>query len=128
MEQRISLVTLGVRDLNRARAFYEAMGWQPAQDLGEVLFYQTGGMVLALWGRADLAEDSRVEDSGGWGGVALAYNVRSPEDVDATIEEARQAGAVISKEPGPTEWGGYQGVFIDPEGHPWEVAHNPFWP
>ena len=127
MEQRISLITLGVADLDRAMSFYEAMGWRRANDDEGVAFYQAGGMVLALWGRDELAEDSVMTDSGGWGGVTLAYNVRSPEEVDATIEEAQQAGATIGREPAPTSWGGYSGVFIDPDGHPWEVAHNPFW-
>lgn len=127
MEQRISLITLGVADLDRAMSFYEAMGWRRANDDEGVAFYQAGGMVLALWGRDELAEDSVMTDSGGWGGVTLAYNVRSPEEVDATIEEAQQAGATIGREPAPTSWGGYSGLFVDPDGHPWEVAHNPFW-
>jgi uncharacterized glyoxalase superfamily protein PhnB len=84
-------------------------------------------MVLALWGRAELAADSSVEDSGGWGGVALAHNVRSPEDVDAVLAEASAAGATIGRSGAATFWGGYSGVFIDPDGHPWEVAHNPHW-
>ena len=84
-------------------------------------------VVVALWSREKLAEDSGVEDTGGWGGVTLAYNARSPEDVDAAIEEARAAGATIPREPGETFWGGYSGVFVDPDGHPWEVAHNPRW-
>ena len=84
-------------------------------------------MIVALWGRGQLAEDSVVEDSGGWGGVTLAHNVRSPMEVDAVIEEARAAGATIAREGAPTFWGGYSGVFIDPDGHPWEVAHNPHW-
>jgi hypothetical protein len=84
-------------------------------------------MIVALWGRDQLTEDSAVEDSGGWGGVTLAYNTRSAADVDAVIEEARAAGARIGREPGETFWGGYSGVFIDPDGHPWEVAHNPHW-
>ena len=83
--------------------------------------------MLALWGRGELAEDSRVEDGGGWGGVALAYNVRAPEEVDAVLEEAGRAGATITRPGGPTFWGGYAGVFVDPDGHPWEVAHNPDW-
>jgi len=82
---------------------------------------------VALWDRARLAEDSGVQDSGGWGGVALAYNVSSPREVDAIIEEAREAGATIAREGGTTFWGGYSGVFVDPDGHPWEVAHNPDW-
>lgn len=128
MEQRVSLVTLGVSDLARARAFYEALGWvggaAPADD---VVFFQAGGMIVALWSREALAEDSGVEDSGGWGGITLAYNVRGPEEVDAVIEEARAAGARIAREPGAAFWGGYTAVFVDPDGHPWEVAHNPGW-
>jgi uncharacterized glyoxalase superfamily protein PhnB len=92
-----------------------------------VVFFQCGGMVLALWSRASLAEDSAVVDPGGWGGVTLAYNVGSPEEVDAVLAEARGAGATVGREGAPTFWGGYSGVFVDPDGHPWEVAHNPFW-
>jgi uncharacterized glyoxalase superfamily protein PhnB len=84
-------------------------------------------MVFALWGRELLAQDSGVKDPGGWGGITLAHNVRSPQEVDAVIDEARAAGATIAREPAPTEWGGYSGVFVDPDGHPWEVAHNPHW-
>ena len=128
MEQRLSLVTLGVSDLARARAFYEALGWTTrAASEDDVVFFQTGGMIVALWGRDQLAEDSGVSDSGGWGGVTLAYNTRSPGEVDATIEEARAAGARVAREPAKTFWGGYSGVFVDPDGHPWEVAHNPHW-
>jgi uncharacterized protein len=128
VEQRVSLVTLGVADLERARSFYEGLGWSSSADVGDdVVFFQAGGMVLALWDRAKLAEDSAVTDDGGWGGVTLAYNVRSPEEVDVAIEEARGAGARIGREPGETFWGGYSGVFVDPDGHPWEVAHNPGW-
>jgi predicted lactoylglutathione lyase len=128
MEQRVSVITLGVRDLKNARAFYEALGWTTgAKPEDDVVFFQAGGIVLALWDRGLLAEDSVVEDGGGWGGVTLAYNVRSPEEVDTVIEEARKAGATIGREPAKTFWGGYSGVFIDPAGHPWEVAHNPHW-
>jgi uncharacterized protein len=128
MDQRVSLVTLGVTDLGRARAFYQAMGWQPTAEVADdVVFFQAGGMVVALWGRDKLAEDSAVQDNGGWGGVTLAYNVSSAEQVDAVIGEARAAGAVIGREPARTFWGGYSGVFVDPDGHPWEVAHNPGW-
>ncbi|HEX8205304.1 MAG TPA: VOC family protein [Solirubrobacteraceae bacterium] len=128
MEQRVSLVTLGVADLARARRFYEALGWttRAAPD-DDVVFFQTGGMVVALWSRERLAEDSGVADSGGWGGVTFAYNTRTPEEVDAVIEEARAAGARIPREPGETFWGGYSAMFLDPDGHPWEVAHNPRW-
>ena len=127
MEQRISLITLGVQDLERSRRFYEALGWSTgAAPSDDVVFFQTGGFIVALWDRAKLAEDSGVQDGGGWGGVTLAYNVRSPNEVDAIIEEARKAGATIA-EPGTTFWGGYSGVFVDLDGHPWEVAHNPDW-
>ncbi len=128
MEQRLSLVTLGVSDLARAKRFYGALGWRPAGNSpDDVAFYQAGGMVVALWDRTSLAEDSAVSDGGGWGGVTLAHNVRSPAEVDAVIEEARAAGATIGREPAGTFWGGYSGLFIDPDGHPWEVAHNPGW-
>ena len=128
MEQRLSLVTLGVRDLAVARRFYEAMGWRTgAGPDDDVVFFQAGCMIVALWGRAELAEDSAVADGGGWGGVTLAYNVSSPDEVDAVIEEARAAGATIGRKPGKTFWGGYSAVFLDPDGHPWEIAHNPHW-
>ncbi len=128
MEQRISLITLGVADLGRARAFYEALGWSAAaRPADDVVFFQTGGMVVGLWSRAELAQDSGVDDMGGWGGVTFAHNVSSPTEVDAVIEEARSAGATIAREPAATFWGGYSGVFIDLDGHPWEVAHNPEW-
>ena len=128
MEQRLSLVTLGVADLARARAFYEALGWHSDTDASlDVVFFQAGGMVVALWGRALLAEDSGVEDPGGWGGVTLAYNVRTPQEVDEVLAEAERAGATIPRRGAETSWGGYSGVFVDPDGHPWEVAHNPSW-
>jgi uncharacterized protein len=128
MEQRLSLVTLGVEDLPRARGFYEALGWSTrAAPEDDVVFFQAGDMVLALWDRARLAADSAVEDSGGWGGVTLAHNVRSPGEVEAVMREAADAGATIGRAASQTFWGGYSGVFIDPDGHPWEVAHNPRW-
>ena len=128
MEQRLSLVTLGVADLSRARRFYEELGWQTgAAPEDDVVFFQTGGMIVALWDRARLADDSVVTDSGGWGGVTLAHNVRSPADVDAVLAEAERAGARIARHGAETFWGGYSGVFVDPDGHPWEVAHNPNW-
>ena len=127
MEQRTSLITLGVADLRRAMSFYEALGWRGHSPDGDVAFFQTGGSVLGLWSRAKLAADSGVEDGGGWGGVTLAYNTRSPEEVDAVIAEAEAAGGHIARYGAETFWGGYSGVFIDPDGHPWEVAHNPHW-
>jgi uncharacterized protein len=128
MRPRLTLITLGVHDLPRARSFYEALGWKTgAAPDDDVVFFQSGDMVVALWDRARLAEDSAVEDGGGWGGVTLAHNVGSREEVDAVTEEARAAGATIGREPAETFWGGYSSVFIDPDGHPWEVAHNPRW-
>jgi predicted lactoylglutathione lyase len=128
VDQRVSLITLGVRDLERARRFYEALGWNSSsKPEEEVVFFQTGCMIVALWDRDHLAEDSVVEDSGGWGGVTLAYNVNSPAEVDAVIAEARAAGALIGRDGAKTFWGGYSGVFVDPDGHPWEVAHNASW-
>ena len=128
MDQRLSLITLGVADLPRARAFYEALGWRTsAGPDDDVVFFQANCMVVALWSRERLAEDSGVDDNGGWGGIVLAYNTRSPAEVDAVIEEARAAGGAITREPGETFWGGYSGMFCDPDGHPWEVAHNPRW-
>jgi uncharacterized glyoxalase superfamily protein PhnB len=103
------------------------MGWEPRFDDGDVVFFQAGGMILALWGREKLAADSAVEDGGGWGGVTLAYNVRSPAEVDSVLSEAEAAGGTVGRPGAPTFWGGYSGVFVDPEGHPWEVAHNPGW-
>ncbi len=125
MEQRLSLVTLGVADHAASRAFYERLGWTCTLEVEDTVFFQAGCLVVALWDRGKLAADSGVRDRGGWGGVALAHNVRSPEEVDGVIAEARAAGAEIPRDPGPTPWGGYSGVFIDPDGHPWEVAHNP---
>ncbi|HEX2345074.1 MAG TPA: VOC family protein [Gaiellaceae bacterium] len=128
MEQRLSVVTLGVGDLGRSRAFYESLGWTTGASPGDdVVFFQAGGLVLALWSRDRLAEDSAVDDSEGWGGVTLAHNVRSPAEVDTVLEDAAAAGATIGRPGAATFWGGYSGVFIDPDGHPWEVAHNPHW-
>ena len=131
MEQRLSLITLGVSDVSRAQQFYEALGWRLGggvdDETDHVAFFQAGGLVFALWDRGKLGRDSGVEDAGGWGGVTLAHNVRSPDQVDAVLAEAQGAGATIARSGAPTIWGGYSGVFIDPDGHPWEVAHNPHW-
>jgi catechol 2,3-dioxygenase-like lactoylglutathione lyase family enzyme len=128
MDQRVSLITLGVTDLSRASAFYRALGWRPAGGTpADVVFFQAGGMVVALWDRRKLSEDSAVRDAGGWGGVTLAHNVGSREAVAAVIAEVRAAGGRIGREPAETFWGGYSAVFLDPDGHPWEVAHNPGW-
>jgi uncharacterized protein len=129
MEQRLSLVTLGVTDLARARRFYEeGLGWQRANQHDEVVFYQAGGMVLALWGRDALAKDAQVgSDGSGFRGIALAYNTRERAEVDAVLAEAEAAGGRIVKAAHDAFWGGYSGYFADPDGHLWEVAWNPDW-
>ena len=119
MEQRVSLITLGVSDLPRARAFYEALGWK-GQEVEETVFFQAGGLGLVLWGRDRLAADCGLEDAGpasGFGGVALAHNVRSPEEVDTLLTTAKQAGATITKPAATTQMGFYSGAFTDPDGH-----------
>jgi len=125
MDQRVSLITLGVADHAASRAFYERLGWQCTLEVEETVFFQAGCLVVALWGRDKLAADSGVTDGGGWGGVTLAYNVGSESEVDRVLEQARAAGAAIARAPSRTPWGGYTGVFVDPDGHPWEVAYNP---
>lgn len=127
MQQRVSLVTLGVADVGRAQTFYTALGWSGESPDGDVVFFQAGGMIVALWGRDQLAADSVVDDPGGWGGVTLAHLVASPAAVDEVLASASAAGATIGRPGAPTSWGGYSGIFIDPDGHPWEVAHNPGW-
>lgn len=128
MHQRVSVITLGVADKSRARAFYEALGWRGVGGEGdEPVFFQAGEMILALWDRASLAADSGVTDRGGWGGVTLAHCVTSPDEVDAMTEAARAAGGRVTREPAETFWGGYSAVVLDPEGHPWEIAFNPGW-
>ena len=125
MEQRISLVTLGVADLARARRFYEQLGWQ-GQEVEETVFFQAGPMALVLWGRDKLAADSGVPDDGsGFDRVTLAQNVRSTAEVDAVVAAAAEAGARVSREPATTFYGGYAGVFLDPDGHAWEISFNP---
>jgi predicted lactoylglutathione lyase len=128
MDQRVSLVTLGVADLERAVAFYEALAWKPGNDWREqgVAFFQCVGMVFALWDRDELAADSGTEASAP-GAVTLALNVGSPAEVDEVLVQAREAGARIPREGAETFWGGYSGMFHDLDGHPWEVAHNPHW-
>jgi uncharacterized glyoxalase superfamily protein PhnB len=130
MEQRISLITLGVTDLVRSRHFYEhGLGWHPSSASNEqVTFFQTGGMVLALYGKTALAQDAHLPNEGtGFGGIALAYNVRQREEVDTVLAEAQAAGATLLKPAEETDWGGYAGYFADLDGYPWEVAWNPYW-
>lgn len=126
MEQRVSLITLGVADVARARHFYEALGWQ-GQEVEATVFFQAGGSAVVLWGRDKLAADGGVEDAGtdGFGGVALAQNVRSAAEVDEIMGVAKGAGATITKAAAETFYGGYAGYFTDPDGHAWEIAHNP---
>jgi hypothetical protein len=131
MDQRISLITLGVGDLERAAAFYDRLGWRRSVRGAEgVVFYQAGGMALALWLQADLAADAGIEDPGaakgnrGFAGIALAYNTRTRAEVDAVLAEARAAGGTIVKPAQKAFWGGYTGYFADTEGNLWEVAHN----
>ncbi len=126
MDQRVSLVTLGVDDVGRARRFYEALGWA-GQEVEETVFFQAGGMAVVLWGREKLAADSGIDDRGtdGFGGVALAQNVRTRAEVDEVLVAARQAGATVTREPAETFYGGYAGCFADLDGHVWEIAHNP---
>ena len=127
MEQRVSLITLGVADLSRSRAFYEALGWR-GQEVQETVFFQAGGLALVLWGRDKLAADSGVPDrpaDGSFDGIALAHNLRTPEEVDALVDAAERAGATVTRQPAETSYGGYAGCFADPDGHVWEIAHNP---
>jgi catechol 2,3-dioxygenase-like lactoylglutathione lyase family enzyme len=126
VEQRISLVTLGVADLTRARAFYERLGWQ-GQEVEETVFFQAGGIAFVLWGRDKLAGDAGVADRGtdGFGGMTLAHNVRSRAEVDEVLGEAARAGAGIIQAARETFYGGYAGFFTDPDGHVWEIAYNP---
>ena len=126
MKQAVSLITLGVSDYARAKAFYGALGWSPAMDVEETAFFAANGVVLVLWGRDKLAADMGIADDGArWGGVALAHNVASDEEVERVVEAARTNGAEDTREPAPTFYGGYAGAFRDPDGHVWEVAHNP---
>ena len=125
MEPRISLITLGVRDLARARRFYQALGWQ-GHEVEDSYFVQAGGSALVLWSRERLAADAGLPAAGaGFGGIALAHNVRERSEVDAILDAARAAGGTITKEAAETFYGGYAGYFADPDGHVWELAHNP---
>jgi uncharacterized protein len=126
VKQSLSLVTLGVAHYHRAKAFYEALGWTTALDVQETSFFAANGVVVVLWGRDKLAADMGLSDDGArFGGIALAHNVSSREEVHGVIEQARANGAEIAREPAQTFYGGYAGVFRDLDGHAWEVAHNP---
>jgi uncharacterized protein len=126
VEQRISLITLGVADVTRARTFYERLGWH-GQEVEETVFFRAGGVAIVLWGGAKLADDAGFEDgnSDGFGGIALAHNVRSPQEVDQVLAAAAAAGARVTQPARETFYGGHAGYFTDPDGHVWEIAYNP---
>jgi catechol 2,3-dioxygenase-like lactoylglutathione lyase family enzyme len=129
VEQRLSAITIGVSDLARSRKFYEdGLGWKIGLAPDGVAFYQMNGFVVSLFPLPDLQADARVSTPLGIGGIALAHNVQSREQVDATLAQAERAGATILKPGIEAEWGGYSGYFADPDGHGWEVAWNPGWP
>jgi len=126
MKQSVSLITLGVSDYERAKAFYSALGWSPALEVQETAFYEANGVVVTLWAREKLSEDTGVVDDGArWSGVTLAHNVGTRQEVDDVIEQARESGGIVTREPSETFYGGYAGVFRDLDGHAWEIAHNP---
>ncbi|MCW3817794.1 VOC family protein [Micromonospora sp. DR5-3] len=129
MEQRVSIITLGVADVARARTFYERLGWR-GQEVEETVFFQAGGLAVVLWGRDKLAADAGLTDrgAGGFGGLGLAQNVRSREEVDEILRRAAEAGATVTRPAGETFYGGYAGYFADPDGHLWEIAWNPGFP
>ncbi len=129
MDQRVSLITLAVKDVTRARRFYEQLGWR-GQELEETVFFQAGGQALVLWDRDKLAADAGIESEHdcSFGGIALAYNVRSTEEVDRIVSDAASAGAIVTRSPSTTFYGGYAGWFRDPDGHLWEIAWNPGFP
>ena len=129
MEQRVSIITLGVEDLERSTSFYERLGWQRSMTKSEgIAFFRAGGIVLALFPRSELAKDANVADDGqGFSGITLAYNVRRRDEVDAVLAEAEAADARILKPAQDAFWGGYCGYFADPDGYAWEVAWNPYF-
>ena len=129
MEQRLSLVVAGTRDLPRAKAFYEGMGWKAAPGPDDIAFFQLGGIIFGLYGVDALAAEANVaEPTDGFGGMALAYNGRTRKEVDSVLAEAVEHGGRLLKAAADTHWGGYSGYFSDPDGHVWEVAYNPFFP
>lgn len=126
--QRVTLITLGVADLARSKTFYGAMGWVPTNDEGQVVFYQINGMVLGFFGLGPLAKDQGRPDAAlGTGAMTLAQNFTTEAEVNAAYSLALEAGATPLKAPEKVFWGGYSGYYADPDGHVWEVAHNPYW-
>jgi len=131
VEQRFTLVSLGVRDLDRAAKFYEeGLGWTRSSESNDsIVFFKMGGVLLGLYSWDGLAEDAKMSPEGsGFAGITIAHNARSKEEVDNILDTARAAGAKIQKPAEEVFWGGYSGYFADPDGHLWEVAFNPFWP
>ena len=132
MDQRLTMITLGVRDMARAQTFYQALGWRPKEaGGGQIVFFQLLGVALGLYPRPALAEDAQLPDDAPhakFGGIALAYNARDKAEVDRVLKEAVAAGGTLLKPAQDVFWGGYSGYFADPDGHPWEVAFNPHWP
>ena len=130
MEQRVSLITLGVADLKRSTEFYQRLGWRRSMAKAEgITFFQAGGMALALYPRQDLAKDATIAPEGhGFNGISLAYNTRNRAEVDSLLKEAAAAGATVVKPAQEAFWGGYSGYFSDPDGFLWEVAWNPHFP
>ena len=130
MEQRVSIITLGVADLDRSREFYERLGWRRSMAKAEgIVFFQAGGIAVALFPRIELAQDANIAPDGeGFSGLSLAYNVRARAEVDSVLEGAVAAGAKILKPAQEAFWGGYSGYFSDPDGFLWEVAWNPSFP
>lgn len=127
MDQRVSLITLGVDDISRARTFYEALGWQ-GQQVEDTVFFQAGALAIVLWGRSDLAIDAGISNTGEtqeFRSIALAHNVRSREEVDEALDQAKRAGAEVTRSAAETFYGGYAGYFADLDGHLWEIAYNP---
>ncbi|MFZ4669809.1 MAG: VOC family protein [Microthrixaceae bacterium] len=128
MEQRLSIVTLGVRDVAIARRFYESLGWV-GQEVDATVFFQVGSLAVILWGRDRLADDAGITDDGAtFGGIVMAHNVRSRMEVEDVLERAESFGAAVTRAPRETSYGGYAGCFRDPDGHVWEIAHNPGLP
>jgi len=129
MDQRVSMITLGVADIERSRQFYEKLGWKPANASNKkIIFFQLGGVVLGLFSRRQLAADANLEDElKGFDGITLSCNVRQREEVNSVLDAAEKADATILKPACETSWGGYSGYFADPDGHSWEVAWNPYW-
>ena len=129
MKPAVSLITLGVRDFGRALKFYrDGLGWKTSAKEGDpVAFFQLNNLILGLWSREELAKDAHVPDTAGFSGITIAHNVRSEKEVDEVLDVAKHAGATVTKPAAKTFWGGYSGYVADPEGHLWEVAHNPFW-